>query len=518
MAPRAFPQGVERLVRRATIVNSADDIRRVTTQCLADGTPCVLELGDNIVCSAGFTIPGGLKAFSVDGAQRFKFIVSGDLPFLFYAKGAENNDGCPVEVSNVTVQVKAGSSLETVFVVEQVSAVSAATFSDTLTVTSIYVDATAAGASCTNLFAHGDYQHPVGFRIGRFFAEDVSINGVDNVLAVGDATMFWTDCSVRNMLISGSVAATFGQGVASSVFNGIVENLVAPSTVFSVGSRSTVSLQYARLDSFIGTSVSVLGKITLLRVSTATTRTLTAFDVDLDNISVPAAPSLGLADWWHEARFGSNNAAAMDFFVGAAVSSGTNTTAIPAAAVDGGIPAGVFLRSNTTANGGYRYQTSSLVGDRFGVTSHKYWCQFRWRTAFAGRTVFLGFHDSATVADPVDGAYFKVTTNIVSAVTANNSTRTTNATTVTLSLDVIYTFDVEVNAAGNSARFRVYAGTSATPILDVTNTTNIPTTSARAFGTGIVATESSTTASDIGILYMQGAGTVAGFERARGQP
>lgn len=285
MAPRAFPQGVERLVRRATIVNSADDIRRVTTQCLADGTPCVLELGDNIVCSAGFTIPGGLKAFSVDGAQRFKFIVSGDLPFLFYAKGAEDNNGCPVEVSNVTVQVKAGSSLGTVFVVEQVSAVSAATFSDTLTVTSIYVDATAAGASCTNLFAHGDYQHPVGFRIGRFFAEDVSINGVDNVLAVGDATMFWTDCSVRNMLISGSVAATFGQGIASSVFNGIVENLVAPSTVFSVGSRSTVSLQYARLDSFIGTSVSVLGKITLLRVSTATTRTLTAFDVDLDNIS-----------------------------------------------------------------------------------------------------------------------------------------------------------------------------------------------------------------------------------------
>lgn len=285
MATRAFPRGVERLVRRATIVNSADDIRRVTTQCLADGTPCVLELGSNIVCSAGFTIPGGLKAFSVDGAQRFKLIVSGDLPFLFYAKGAENNDGCPVEVSNVTVQVKAGSSLETVFVVEQVSAVSAATFSDTLTVTSIYVDATAAGASCTNLFAHGDYQHPVGFRIGRFFAEDVSINGVDNVLAVGDATMFWTDCSVRNMLVSGSVAATFGQGIASAVFNGIVENLVAPSTVFSVGSRSTVSLQYARLDSFIGTSVSVLGKITLLRVLTATTRTLTAFDVDLDNIS-----------------------------------------------------------------------------------------------------------------------------------------------------------------------------------------------------------------------------------------
>lgn len=285
LPPRAFPQNVGRLVARSTIVYTADDIRRVTTQCLADGTPCTLELGANIIAPAGFTIPGGLKAFSVDGAQRFKIIVSGDLPFLFYAKGAELNNGCPVDIHDVTIQLQANASLETVFVVEQVSAVSAATFSDTLTVTSIYVDATAAGASCTNLFAHGDYQHPVGFRIGRFFAEDVSINGVDNVLALGDATMFWTDCSVRNMLVSGTAAATFGQGIASSVFNGIVENLVAPSTVFSVGSRSTVSLQYARLDSFIGTSVSVLGKITLLRVFTATTRTLTAFDVDLDNIS-----------------------------------------------------------------------------------------------------------------------------------------------------------------------------------------------------------------------------------------
>lgn len=255
------------------------------------------------------------------------------------------------------------------------------------------------------------------------------------------------------------------------------------------------------------------GGVTSVNGDTGPAVVLTAADVG----AMPDTP-LGLADWWYEARFGSTNAAAMDFFVGAAVSSGTNTTAIPSASVDGIIPAGVFLRSSTTANGGYRYQTSSLVGDRFGVTSHKYWAQFRWLTSFTGRTVFLGFHDSSTNADPVDGAYFKVTADVVSAVTANNSTRTTNATTVTLTLGVIYTFDVEVNAAGNSARFRVYAGTSSTPILDVTNTTNIPTTSARAFGTGVVATESSTTASDIGILYMQGAGTVAGFERARGQP
>ena len=295
VADRSFAQNVDRIVRRTTIVNDADDIRRNVTLCLVGGRPCTLEMGSNIAVTEGFILPPRMKAFSIDGAQRFKLIPAGDVPFLFYAKGAETNEGFPVEVSNLTVQLKAGAALKTVFVVEQVSAVSAATFSDTLTVTSIYVDATATGASCTNLFAHGDYQHPVGFRVGRFFVEDVSINGVDNVLALGDATMFWTDCSVRNMLVSGSVAATFGQGAASAVFSGIVENLVAPSTVFSVGSRSTVSLQYARLDSFIGTSVSVLGRITLLRVFTATTRTLTAFDVDLDNLNTTSDVTLNSA-------------------------------------------------------------------------------------------------------------------------------------------------------------------------------------------------------------------------------
>ena len=90
------------------------------------------------------------------------------------------------------------------------------------------------------------------------------------------------------------------------------------------------------------------------------------------------------------------------------------------------------------------------------------------------------------------------------------------ALAATLSLATLYTFDIDVNAAGTSARFRVYAGTSATPVLDQTITTNIPTTSARVFGTGIVATGASTTASDIGVLFGMGYGTVEAFNRAYG--
>lgn len=235
----------------------------------------------------------------------------------------------------------------------------------------------------------------------------------------------------------------------------------------------------------------------------------------LINQAYPAP--LGLWDHWTDWRAASGNANAPGLFAGAAISSGTNNTALPTGGMAGYNDHGVFLRSSTTANGGYRYQTTSLVGMYFGGVARKFRCQFLWRTSFTGRTVRTGFHDANTVADAVDGAYFEISGSTCSAKTANNSTRTTHATTITLALDTAYTFDIEVNAAGTEARFRVWGGNDHdTALMDVTITTNIPTTSARAFGAGIVATESSTTASDIGILYSIGMGTPAGFARQYG--
>lgn len=240
-----------------------------------------------------------------------------------------------------------------------------------------------------------------------------------------------------------------------------------------------------------------------------------ALDGKVDVGGGGSAP-LALWDFWKDHWFGNNNAAASDHYAGAAISSGTANTAIPAASLQGFNRMGVFLRSSATANGGYRFQTSSTVADYFGVQSHKFRCAYKPLTAFAGRTLRIGYHDSVTSADAVDGAYFEIVDAVCSAKTASNSARTTNATTLTLQINVAYTFDIEVNAEGTSARFRVYAGTDPTPVLDVTNTANIPTTTARTFGSGIVATEASTTASDIGILYMLGEGTLAGFNRANG--
>jgi hypothetical protein len=231
--------------------------------------------------------------------------------------------------------------------------------------------------------------------------------------------------------------------------------------------------------------------------------------------TIPDLPPLGLWDYWYWWRAAVNAATSSDMFTGAAVSAGTINTALPTGSMAGYNDYGVFLRSGTTANGGYRYLATSpttLIGQYFGAISRKFRGQFLWRTAFTGRTVRMGFHDTTTSADATDGAYFEILDAVCSAKTANNSTRTTAPTTVTLSLDTPYTFDIDVNAAGTEARFRVYAGNTPTTILDQTITTNIPTTSARAFGAGIIATEASTTASDIGILYGLGLGTVEAFQ------
>jgi hypothetical protein len=238
----------------------------------------------------------------------------------------------------------------------------------------------------------------------------------------------------------------------------------------------------------------------------------------IDTLINQAFPQpLGLWDFWHNFRIASTNAAASDVFVGAAVGGGNNTTAITTAGLTGFNSHGVFLRSAATANSGYRYQTSSVVTDYLGAISHKFRAQFMWRTSFTDRIVRLGFLDTTTQADSTDGAYFEILGATCTAKTASLANRTSNATTLTLSLDTAYTFDVELNAAGTSARFRVYSGNNYdTPLLDVTNTANLPSNISSLFGAGIVATVTPATASDIGILYSLGMGTVAGFERAHG--
>ena len=61
-------------------------------------------------------------------------------------------------------------------------------------------------------------------------------------------------------------------------------------------------------------------------------------------------------DYWYETRFLNTNIVQMNLG-GTAISSGTATTAVPVISSNVNYPYGIFLRSGTTANGGYRYST-----------------------------------------------------------------------------------------------------------------------------------------------------------------
>ena len=224
---------------------------------------------------------------------------------------------------------------------------------------------------------------------------------------------------------------------------------------------------------------------------------------------------LALWDYWVEQHFGSRSRAVGVYWVGDAFS-GTVTNAVPAAAYFGYNPHGVLLRSGTNASTGYQFMTDDDTNS-FGSISHKFTAYITLVSELANRRILVGYTDSRTNAlTTVDGALFDITNGVASAVTSSNSVATTNATTLSLALNTPYVFDVEVNAAGTSARFRIYSGTGSTPVLDVTNTTNIPTGLTRTFGSGVRAFKTTSTAADICVLHAMMQGTVAGFTRARG--
>ena len=279
MVMRAFDANATRSVRRATIVYSADDIRRNITLRLSDGLPCVLELGADIPITSGFTIPGGMVSFSIDGAQRFKFVVSGSVPYLLYAKGAELNDGCPVDVTNVEVLVQAGSTLTTVVIVEQFSAAFALTeIVPYVRLTNVLVDASA--GSCTNLVGHGSFVS-LGTRNARFFGQNLYLYSISNVLAVDDNSARWVMSSIDGLLLLAALGGTtIGAGAASAEIEGTIMNVLGDNVLISVGDNSRVAFISCDTSDYVGNS----GFNTLLRVRGYSTRTLGPNEVDLDNL------------------------------------------------------------------------------------------------------------------------------------------------------------------------------------------------------------------------------------------
>ena len=193
-----------------------------------------------------------------------------------------------------------------------------------------------------------------------------------------------------------------------------------------------------------------------------------------------------------------------------AVSSGTNSAQLAPANNHPGV---IRFTSSTTANSGVRIMTD--VGHLLLAAGDYFECVFNIVT-LTNLTMRIGFIDVTTSADVVDGAYLEVlSTGVASFKTANNSARTTNGTTATLSTATWYRVEIDVNAS-NDARCRVYnSDTGAVVLAEVTNTTNIPGATNRASGAGIIATNSGTTATALVDVDLIGYERRPGFDIVR---
>jgi hypothetical protein len=212
-----------------------------------------------------------------------------------------------------------------------------------------------------------------------------------------------------------------------------------------------------------------------------------------------------------ETRAASVNAAALDPFIGAAISTGTiNASNITTA--QNNHPGLVRFASSATANSGYRAQTDVLAyrlaaGDVFAATAYL--------DTLANTTLRVGYHDSITSADAVDGVYIEVTptTGVASCKASANSVRTTSATTATLTAATWYRFVIVVEST-TLARC-IIVNDSSVDVLNTTVATNIPSTAGRETGAGLVVTNSGTVATSLLHLDYMMVGSLRKLVRAR---
>ena len=195
--------------------------------------------------------------------------------------------------------------------------------------------------------------------------------------------------------------------------------------------------------------------------------------------------------------FGGGAAAQQGFAAGAGIGGGTSITA-PSGFANSNHVGIQNISSSATANSGYFWTFMSTGLLLSG--NEQFDCIFRTPTVLTTVTTRMGFHDSSSSLDSVDGCYFEwIGSGAVVAKTSNNSVRTTSATVATLLPDTWYHARVKLNAAATAADFTIYSDTG-TQVGTTQITTNIPTASLRETTATVIATSSGTVA--VNVIYL----------------
>jgi len=165
-------------------------------------------------------------------------------------------------------------------------------------------------------------------------------------------------------------------------------------------------------------------------------------------------------------------------------------------------PGAVLLRASASANSGYYImsQTSILGGNGWFFR-----CVFKLKSHTA-TTLRMGFHDSFSVTTPVDGVYAQVVSGVLKFHTISNSSPTEEASTHTMVVDTWYTIDIHFTGASEiTFTIKNDAGT----VLDTKIiTATIPSTGARAYYAGALATFATGGISDIAVIDYIGFGPI----------
>ena len=173
------------------------------------------------------------------------------------------------------------------------------------------------------------------------------------------------------------------------------------------------------------------------------------------------------------------------------ISSGTNalTTAL-------GHPGVVSYSSSTSANSGSGVGIDACLQISGGEKST---IIFKTATTLTGVTRRMGFSTSISEALPTDGCYGMIADGVLTGITANNNTRSTTATSFTLSANTWYRLKISINSNATLVTYTLYTDNSDTVLWTDTLATNIPASN-RAVGHGDIATYSGTSAIVIGYI------------------
>lgn len=205
---------------------------------------------------------------------------------------------------------------------------------------------------------------------------------------------------------------------------------------------------------------------------------------------------------WHSADFHSTNTGRNQPFFGAAIDSGTSTATPANADFEAIHPGIVLLRSSTTANGGYRWQSEVTMRGGAGLSFRGVIKPF---TDSVARSIRIGFGNSQTTSAHTNGAWVTIVTGFSPSITvscANNST-TTNTVTPLVPGSIWYTIDIAFVVGGVCF---VISDDSGAALYEGAITTNVPVDNNRRFIAGIIATEAGTTANDIVLVDYMGLG------------